>query len=381
MQEPIHDRTLVVAGHICLDLIPRFETRQPGVDLSPGVLVEVGPPLFATGGPVSNTGLALHRLGADVRLIAKIGDDVFGHEVQRLLNRQAQKLTDGLTADPTVATSYSVVISPPGVDRTFLHHPGANQTFAPDDVSEGMLDGACLIHFGYPPVMRRFYADGAGPLVELFQTAHGRGLATSLDMCAIDPAGEAGRVDWRRWLTDALPHTDLFCPSLDELAAMLRQPLDDRFDLRRVVRTADELLGMGAAVVAIKLGSDGLYLRSTSDFKRLTPLAHLVDPAAWCGRELYAPCFVVNVAGTTGAGDSTIAGLLAAVSRGASPADALRAGVAVGACSVEVIEAVTGVPPWSRVADRLASGWPQRAVGDMPEDWRNCDNGTWQRTP
>jgi hypothetical protein len=31
-------------------------------------------------------------------------------------------------------TSYTIAISPPGVDRTFLHCPGANQTFRADDV-------------------------------------------------------------------------------------------------------------------------------------------------------------------------------------------------------------------------------------------------------
>ena len=62
---------VVVAGHICLDVIPGL-TQAP--DLTPGRLVVVGPSAVSTGGPVGNVGLALHRLGVPVRLMGKIGD-------------------------------------------------------------------------------------------------------------------------------------------------------------------------------------------------------------------------------------------------------------------------------------------------------------------
>ena len=49
----------------------------------------------------------------------------------------------------------------------------------------------------------------------------------------------------------------------------------------------------------------------------------------WLGRELLAPCFrPAAVAGTTGAGDATIAGLLAALLRGDGPAGAATAATA-----------------------------------------------------
>jgi sugar/nucleoside kinase (ribokinase family) len=68
----------VVAGHIALDLFPEL----PGpVAYEPGRLTVVGPALISTGGSVSNTGLTLHRLGVPVRLVAKVGDDLFGRAV------------------------------------------------------------------------------------------------------------------------------------------------------------------------------------------------------------------------------------------------------------------------------------------------------------
>ncbi len=50
---------------------------------------------------------------------------------------------------------------------------------------------------------------------------------------------------------------------------------------------------------------------------------------------MWAPCFDVEVVGTTGSGDATIAGFLSALLRDASPEEAMTMAVAVGACNVE----------------------------------------------
>ena len=84
-----------------------------------------------------------------------------------------------------------------------------------------------------------------------------------------------------------------------------------------------------------------------------------LDPAAWTGRELYRPCFRAAVSGTTGAGDSTVSGFLAAVCRGADPEAAVTAALATGACSTEAVDATSAVPPWPRIEQRLAAGWPR----------------------
>ncbi|HEX9870149.1 MAG TPA: hypothetical protein VGC99_16460 [Candidatus Tectomicrobia bacterium] len=71
----------VVAGHLCLDVIPDLSgsAQEWFRDLlQPGRLVIVGPVDYCTGGPVSNTGLALTKLGVETRLMSKIGDDLFG---------------------------------------------------------------------------------------------------------------------------------------------------------------------------------------------------------------------------------------------------------------------------------------------------------------
>ena len=56
-------------------------------------------------------------------------------------------------------TSYSVVLAIPGMDRIFLHDPGANDEFVSEDVKEELLEGIALFHFGYPPIMKKMYEE------------------------------------------------------------------------------------------------------------------------------------------------------------------------------------------------------------------------------
>jgi sugar/nucleoside kinase (ribokinase family) len=369
---------VVVAGHICLDVIPAL-TEVP--DVRPGGLVVVGPPAVSTGGPVGNVGLALHRLGVPVRLMGKIGDDMFGRAVLDVLRARDPHLADGMIVVPGETTSYSAVINPPGVDRTFLHCPGANDTFGAADVPLDGLAGARILHLGYPPLMRRLYADGGAELCTLLSAVRARGLVTSLDLCEPDPHSEAGHVEWAALLARALPAVDVFAPSLDELSRMLGPP-DGALDLGRLRALADRVMAMGPAVIALKLADQGLYVRTSGDGAALERLCRTLelDRAAWWGREVLAPCFrATRVAGTTGAGDCTIAGLLAALLRGEDPVGVATSATAVGACSVEAPDATGGVPPWPDVAARLAAGWPRLPIAPAlaaAGAWRRDTHGT-----
>ncbi len=368
---------ITVAGHVCLDVIPTWPGRATArADLlellTPGRLTEVGPAVLSTGGAVSNTGLALHRLGLPVRLMGKIGDDLLGRCIVELLSRQGAGLADGMIVAPGEPSSYTVVICPPGADRVFLHCPGANNTFAAADVPADRLAGSRLFHFGYPPIMRRMHADGGSELAALLERVRQVGPAVSLDMAHVDPASPAGRVDWADLLGRVLPAVDLFLPSLEETRFMLDRADRSAATGSLLSKLAGRLLDWGAAAVGLKLGDQGLYLRTTGDRGRLAQLgerAALPDPDAWLARELLAPCFAADVAGTTGAGDCTIAGLLAGLIHGLGPEQAMTAAVAVGACCVEQADATSGVPGWSVVQARVESGWERLAVSLPLGDW------------
>jgi sugar/nucleoside kinase (ribokinase family) len=387
--------SVVVAGHVCLDIIPEMESRMADTfqqNFRPGHLLEVGGATLATGGPVPNTGLALHRLGIPTHLICKTGKDPFGEIIRKIVDAEGSDLSAGIIADEKVSTSFSLIVSPKGVDRIFLHNPGANHFFSSEDIDYGLVSQSALFHFGYPPLMRKMYENNGQGLVDLFQRAKQTGVTTSLDMCYPDPATEGGKADWAAILKAVLPYVDIFQPSIEELLFMLRRsdyeamaqygPRLNQVTPALLHDISNELLSLGVRMAVIKLGERGLYLHAAGE--RILGEMGRAAPSnleAWSDQEFWVPCFRVRVAGTTGAGDSTIAGFLSALLRGLSPAESVVAAVAVGACNVEAPDALSGLLSWDATIQRIHSDWERQTLDLDDPDWRRDeDHQLWYRT-
>ncbi|HOT91156.1 MAG TPA: carbohydrate kinase family protein [Anaerolineae bacterium] len=379
---------IIVAGHVCLDVIPTLPAtcHDLATWLVPGGLVNVGPMTISTGGAVSNTGLALHRLGVPVRLMGKVGDDTFGRATLDVFRSYDPALADGMLIAAGEYSSYTIIFSSPHVDRTFLHYAGPNDTFCAADVPDAALEnavcsGAHIFHFGYPTLMRNFYRDAGQEFETLLRRVKAHNLITSLDVSRPDPHAEAGKVDWPAWLVRVLPQVDVFLPSVEEALLMVDPAryaiLEEngeflpQMDGDLLSDLAGRLVGWGAAVVGLKLGSQGIYLRTTPEAARLRVLGECLGlggracsefTAGWTNRELLAPAFRANLVGTTGAGDCAIAGFLTGLLHKLSPEATLTGAVAVGACNVEAADAVSGVPSWEAVQQRIKAGWMQLPV-------------------
>jgi sugar/nucleoside kinase (ribokinase family) len=376
----------VVAGHICVDIIPLLNHLPAGQFMQlfqPGRLVSSGAAAFATGGAVSNTGLALHRLGVPTRLAGRVGRDPFAQIVRNIVDSYSRELSAGLVASDS-ATSYTIIINPPGIDRIFIHHPGANDTFRSNDVDFELVAQAALFHFGYPPMMRQMYINNGAELVELLRRVKETGATTSLDMTFPDPTSPGGQADWRAILKAALPFVDIFLPSIEEMLFLLQRETYERLHKAApdgnilsqltpelLSAFAGELVGCGVKVVGLKLGERGMYLR-TSQAHALAGMGRATPPApdAWANRELWAPCFRVKVAGTTGAGDAAIAGFLSALLRGMEAEDCLTTAVAAGACNVEAPDALSGVRTWEETWARIQSGWQRHPLHITSAGWQ-----------
>ena len=366
------ESTVVVAGHICLDITPAFDAWAGGSLsrlLTPGKLVHVGAADVHTGGCVANTGLALQRLGVPARLVARVGCDAFGGLVRDLV--QTEGADCRLISDTESSTSYSVVLAPPGIDRVFLHNSGANERFSETDVTDDLLAGARLFHFGYPPLMLRLCRDNGRELLTLFKRVRALGLATSMDMAAMDPGSEAARVDWPSLFPLLMPLTDFFLPSAEELCFMLDRArhtewlaradggdVTDVLDIGQdVAPLAASLLAMGCKVVVIKCGARGMYYR-TAGAEAFKSCGLPLDPDAWADREGFQPGFVPGqVISATGAGDTSIAAFLASVLEGCTPERCVQRAAATGACCVEAYDALSGLKSLPELDRRIAAGW------------------------
>lgn len=372
------NKKVVVAGHICLDITPVFSSNKAGKLkelLIPGKLVNVEEADVHTGGVVANTGLGMKILGADVELMGKVGKDSFGELVLNILDKHG--VAKGMISDSKVSTSYSIVIAMPGVDRIFLHSPGANDTFLAEDIKENLLENVSMFHFGYPPLMKSMYQNEGEELLKIFKKMKELNIATSLDMAAIDAASEAGNVNWTKILEKVLPYVDFFVPSVEELGFMLHR---ERYEawLRRadgkditsilsidkdVKPLADKLMDMGAKVVLIKCGAPGMYYR-TGNKSRLSEIGsnlHM-DLESWIDKEgfeeSYKPEAVVS---GTGAGDTSIAAFLTAILNGGYTFEkCLQLAVATGACCVSSYDALGGLKSFEELEEKINNGWEKQ---------------------
>ena len=213
---------VMVAGHLCLDIIPLFPDtglRKIEEIMRPGKLVNVENAKLCTGGPVSNTGLNLKKLGNRVCFCACVGDDELGQMTVSILSQSGN--AEGIHTLKGKASSYTVVVAPPGIDRIFLHNPGTNNFFAAADLDVDLIGQCRHFHFGYPPLMAKMFADEGRELVKVFKLAKEAGATTSCDMTLPDPSSPSGKVPWRKILESLLPYVDVYLPSIEESFYML----------------------------------------------------------------------------------------------------------------------------------------------------------------
>jgi sugar/nucleoside kinase (ribokinase family) len=363
--------TAIAAGLVCLDIIPglaNFDGNDFDRQFKPGQLIETEETILSTGGSVSNTGLAMHRLGIDTRLVSRIGNDSFAEILKGFYRHIDERLLETLITDPYHMTGHTFVINPKNQDRRFLYHAGANDYFCSDDVDESVLKTAGLFHFGYPPLIKTMIENDGSELVKLYKKVKNMGLTTSMDMCVPDPSRSSGQAPWKTILQQTLPFVDLFLPSFEEILYMLDKPLYERMSVSGdLIAQADDnllsdlsqqLLDLGCRIILIKLGYRGVFLRtSTENHLSTMGIVRPSNISDWADRSLKQPSYEVIVKGTCGSGDCCIAGFLSSLLRDLSPEDALKMAAGAGACCCEKPDAFSGLMTWNEICNRIDSGW------------------------
>jgi len=296
---------VLVAGDANLDLVlrgdvrPRFgqaEQYLSGADLVLGSSAGI----FASG---------LARLGADVRLVARVGEDSFGERTAGLLVAAGVEVSELRTVPG--ATGLSVILSD-GSDRAILTLPGAMAGLEAEEVNRALArSGATHLH-----VASIFLLPGLRQhLPGLLARARAAGVTTSLDP-NWDPD--------ERWtgVAECLPHLDVLLPNAAE-AVELAAALTGRRE-PDAVESARHLAAAGPVVV-VKDGDRGGFAVAGSAVER-------------------APALSVRVVDTTGAGDSFDAGFLAAWLDGRPVGESLTWAVAAGSLSATAAGGTGGQP-------------------------------------
>jgi sugar/nucleoside kinase (ribokinase family) len=286
--------TIYVTGNVNVDLImgrvaewPRFGT-------------EIVLPHSETriGGAAGNTALALQELGAKHRLIASVGDDIFGRWLQ-----------SGFTsADWVVAkteTTISVGIVNPSGERTFLTSQGHLSVYAVDDVlsllpmraapGDILLLEGCFLS---PPLL--------GDYERLVDEAKSRGFVLGLDT-GWPPQG------WE--------------------AELRRRTLGWLARLDHLIINEFEVIGL-SGVEAQDAAAAALRKALPSSATLVVKRGPLGASGYRDGQAIDVPAPKVDVIDTIGAGDVFDAGYLAAIVAGADLEAALGAGIAAASTAI-----------------------------------------------
>jgi sugar/nucleoside kinase (ribokinase family) len=308
----VKEQAIVCLGIIVADLVGRPLRALP----DPGRLVLVDEMGLHTGGCAVNSATALARLGLPVAVIGKVGADALGDFMLHKLEGRGIGAR-GVSRDPGVGTSATMVMVDPDGERRFVHYIGANARLTLDDVDFDIVEAAAILHIAGALVLPGL--DGE-PTARLLHRARSAGVTTFLDTVWDD----TGR--WMELIGPCLPHLDYFVPSLPEARALtgLREPED----------VARALLDCGVGNVALKMGADGCLVMSGDD-----------------DRLLRVPAFEVQVVDATGAGDAFAAGFIAGVWQGWPLEQTARLANAVGALCVTGVGATGGVRSLAETLD------------------------------
>lgn len=285
---------IATIGDVNVDLIAR-------IDKMPEIGKQVITQDFQThgGGCSANFSLSCARLGMDVQLFGKVGDDVFGTYVLVELEDNRVDTKNVLLTDKKTGVTVAMV---QGIERSFITFRGENATYGINDIDVARIN-AEIVHLPSYFLLDSLRND----YVKLIDLLHASGLKVSFDT-GWDPRGFTQEtVDP---LFEILPKVDVFLPNIDEVRSILGLSNSTGPE-----RAAEILLDMGVKTVAIKMGKDGCWVADQDTLE-------------------YVPSFNVKVVDTTGAGDNFNAGFVSGYISGKTLGQAALIGSATAALKI-----------------------------------------------
>lgn len=129
---------VVALGELLIDFTENGTSKQgnPVLEANPG-------------GAPCNVLAMLNRLGHQAGFIGKVGQDMFGMQLESAL-KEAGICTDGLVKDDKIHTTLAFVHTLEGGDRdfSFYRNPGADMMLAESELNADMIKNCRIFHFG-----------------------------------------------------------------------------------------------------------------------------------------------------------------------------------------------------------------------------------------
>lgn len=302
-------KEIIVAGSINMDVVARTR-RHP----QPGETVLGHALHFIPGGKGSNQAVAAGRLGGQVRLVGKLGQDAFGEELATFLNSESLNL-EHLFRIADAPTGTALIVVNEDSENTIVVVPGSNAHLHTADINALPLNSNQVLvsQFEIPQETVRY----------LFKKGRAAGAMTVLNPA---PAAEM--------LPGLLEEVDYLIVNETELALFSGRstPTDDEAIIKS---QAETLLQREGQAVIVTLGAKGALCFQGGD-----PLK--IDG------------FQVKAVDTTGAGDCFVGALSVALAEGKPLSEALTFANAAAALSVQKLGASASLPTRRAVDDLLA---------------------------
>jgi len=270
---------IAVIGSINVDLTT-FVDRMP----------QAGETIFGRsfhlgfGGKGANQAVAAQLSGAQVSMVGRVGDDLFGPAALDALRSYGVN-TDQVQTTGGVSTGVAPIFVESSGQNRILVVKGANELVSPADVdatAETLRRAHCIILQLEIPVETVAYA---------LRFAQEAGIRTILNPAPAQPLSE-----------EVLRHADYLIPNESEAATLTGMSVGS---IEEVQAASRKLREMGARSVITTLGANGALFTEN-------------------GTTEHIPGFPVEARDTTGAGDAFIGSFAYSLANGSDPKTAIR---------------------------------------------------------
>ncbi|MCW3991112.1 MAG: sugar kinase [Candidatus Bathyarchaeota archaeon] len=275
------------------------------------------------GGDTSNFAVAVARLGGEVGYLCRIGDDEFGRSFMALWRREGVDISR-VAVDPQASTAVYFISLTEDLEHDFTYYRAgsAASRYSRDDLDREYVRRARVLHSsGISLAVSQSLREAVFEAVDLCKTGGG--------LFSFDPnfRPKLWPINTARAVMEyAFRKADAVLSSIEDMHLL--------YGVRDRVKAVEKLRGLGASVVAIKLGGEGCYVTSDEG-------------------SLHVPGFRVEVVDTTGSGDAFDAAFVVGLLEGWDLNKTATFANAVGALTTTAYGAVAPLPNRERALNLM----------------------------